>query len=55
MDVKTIRNAILCPGRNLWKRNVQNAAVIWWKKEIKKCVRMLIADLLPLNRADLMK
>ena len=33
-DAKPIRNAILCPGRDLPLRNVRNVALIWSKKAI---------------------
>ena len=40
MAASTILNVTLCHGRNHQKRNVQNVAEQWLKKEIKLCAWM---------------
>ena len=45
-DVRTIRNASSCPGRNRQRKSARNAADIWWKRAASLCVRMNSAVML---------
>ena len=40
MAVRIIRNANLCPGRNLLRRSVRYVIVICWKRVINWCVQI---------------